>query len=81
MTTVFQLEDARSGDPFFRNMRIRIPTENALQPRGSGEATAQTFDPDCTGIQTVTLRARPYWTLDAMRRLSEAITRRRPWSK
>jgi hypothetical protein len=81
MTTVFQLEDARSGDPFFQTVRIRILTENALQQRGSSEATAQTFDPDSTGIQTVTLRARPYWTLDAMRRLSEAITRQRPCSK
>ena len=78
MTTVFQLEDARSGDPFFQTVRIRILTENALQ---HSEAIAQTFDPDSTGIQTVTLRARPYWTLDAMRRLSEAITRQRPCSK
>jgi hypothetical protein len=81
MTTVFQLEDAGSGDPFFQGVRIRVRTDNALQQRGSSEATAQTFDPDSTGIQTVTLRARPYWTLDAMRRLSEAITRNRPGSK
>jgi hypothetical protein len=81
MTTVFQLEDTRSGDPFFQTVRIRILTQNALQQRGSCEAAAQAFDPDSTGIQTVILRARPYWTLDAMRRLSEAITRHRPWSK
>jgi len=81
MTTVFQPEDARSGDPFFQTARIRIRTENAVQHPGSSEATAQTFDPDSTGIQTVTLRARPYWTLDAMRRLSEAITRHRPCPK
>ncbi len=81
MTTGFQAEEPDVMDSCADTVRIRVLPESALQERTRSATPVRSFDPYSSGTAAVPVRPRPRRTLDDMRRLSEAILRKRLCAK
>ena len=81
MTVELQSDDFGMMDSYADTVRIPVLPESGLQQRASSERPARRLDRYNTNIRMLTVRSRPPWTSDDMRRLSEAIVRNRHCAK
>jgi hypothetical protein len=83
MTTEFELQSAGSAqvDPYAETVRLRVLPESALQQPACVDAPERGFDPYSTGLEASSAAPKRRRTLDDMRRLSEAIVRKRVSAK
>jgi hypothetical protein len=81
MTTELQSGESDVADPYAETVRIRVLPESALQQPANSEAPEKGFDPYSTGLEARSAEPKRRRTLDDMRRLSEAIVRKRIGAK